>query len=76
MNKYEILAGGAKEAQSFLMLFEVIATNEPVAEQMIAEYGQQNQMGELGIMQIKEIGPAEGSGPRIKQLSGRGFLDF
>ena len=76
MTKYEILAGGAREAQSFLMLFEVTAPSEPVAKQMLVDYGLQNQLGELSVIQLKDAGPAEGTGPRVKQLSGRGFLDF
>lgn len=77
MNIYEILAGGAKGPQSFMMLFEVTAPDEDVAWEMVQSYGHQNQLGELAQLQIKNPGQApEGSGPRVKQLTGRGFLDF
>ena len=76
MHTFELLAGGAEGPQSFMVWFEATAPSEPVARQMVIEYGAMNKMGELVILQVKNTGSAQGRRPRVNPLTGRGFRDF
>ena len=77
MKIYEILVGGARNVHSFMIRFEVTAPNESVAWEMVQNYSQYNQLGELAQLQITCLRAApEGSGPRVKQLMGSGSSGF